>query len=79
LPTPPFWNYCFARYGGEFDLDLASCLLIGDKLSNVAAGQAAGVEPTILLVPHIEGFANRRRSHVERLSNIAATSYRSLQ
>jgi D-glycero-D-manno-heptose 1,7-bisphosphate phosphatase len=31
------------RAKGEFDLDLASCLLIGDKLSDIAAGQAAGV------------------------------------
>ena len=23
-----FWNCCFTRYGGEFDLDLASCLPI---------------------------------------------------
>ena len=37
------------RAKGEFDLDLASCLLIGDKLSDIAAGQAAGVGITILL------------------------------
>lgn len=43
----------------EFDLDLASCVLIGDKLSDIAAGQAAGVGTTILLdSSHMEGFAN---------------------
>ena len=39
-----------------------------DKLSDVAARQATAVEPTILLdLSHIEGFANHRRSHLERL------------
>lgn len=37
------------RAKGDFDLDLASCLLIGDKLSDIAAGRAAGVGTTILL------------------------------
>jgi D-glycero-D-manno-heptose 1,7-bisphosphate phosphatase len=41
---------------GRVDLDLASCLLIGDKLSDIAAGQAAGVGTTILLdSSHREG------------------------
>lgn len=48
------------RAKGEFDLDLPSCLLIGDKLSDIAAGQAAGVGTTILLdSSHMEGFANQ--------------------
>ena len=47
------------RAKGEFDLDLASCLLIGDKLSDIAAGQAAGLGTTILLdSSHMEGYAN---------------------
>ena len=53
------------RAKGEFDLDLASCLLIGDKLSDIAAGQAAGVGTTILLdSSHMEGFANCGRYYI---------------
>jgi hypothetical protein len=49
LPHALFWKCCFTRYGGEFEPDLASSLLIGEKLADVAGGQAADVENTILL------------------------------
>jgi len=60
------------RAKGEFDLDLASCLLIGDKLSDIAAGQAAGVGTTILLdSSHMEGFENDGSHYVSNsLRNI---------
>lgn len=50
----------------EFDLDLASSILIGDKASDIRAGIAAGVGHNILLAPfapgELRGTAHRRIS-----------------
>ena len=41
----------FLRARTEFELDLASSMLIGDQLSDMAAAQAAGIGTAILLRP----------------------------
>jgi len=53
----------------EFNLDLASSVLIGDKASDIRAGIAAGVGQNILLAPSdpgdLQGVAYRRISALD--------------
>lgn len=35
----------------KYDIDLAKSVMIGDKLSDIAAGEAAGIGHTVLVVP----------------------------
>lgn len=53
----------------EFDLDLASSILIGDKASDIRAGIAAGVGQNILLAPSAPG--ELRGNAYRRISGLA--------
>lgn len=53
----------------EFDLDLASSILIGDKASDIRAGIAAGVGHNILLAPSAPG--ELRGTAYRRISGLA--------
>lgn len=60
LPHALFLEVCFTRYiRGEFDLDLASCLMLGEQLVRCRGWLSVAVETRILLdLSHIEGYAN---------------------
>jgi D-glycero-D-manno-heptose 1,7-bisphosphate phosphatase len=58
------------RAGADFNLDLQSSVLIGDQLSDIQAGKAAGVETTILLGSQPAGETNEACYTSDSLDNV---------
>jgi D-glycero-D-manno-heptose 1,7-bisphosphate phosphatase len=68
------------RARADLDLELASSILIGDSLSDIHAGEAAGVGTTILLRSHAVGASKRDATHylTDSLDKIRHTFFSSL-
>jgi D-glycero-D-manno-heptose 1,7-bisphosphate phosphatase len=55
------------RAQADFDLDLRSSILIGDKMSDIEAGNAAGIGTTVLLRQEaLEMYSRQAKCHVFR-------------
>ncbi|MHB1960326.1 MAG: HAD-IA family hydrolase, partial [Acidobacteriaceae bacterium] len=59
------------RAAGEFDLDLAQCIFVGDRCSDMTAGRAAKVG-TLVLVEGIEKEPCTQSADLLRVKNLLA-------